>query len=60
MSAFNAYVLGFIVFIIGVALAATLLGVPPTWVGVGAVILSGIGILSAVTHTKRKDLPEES
>lgn len=60
MSSFNAYLLGFIVLIIGLALGAYLLGVSAVWIGVGAVVLIGIGIVSAVTRTKPKDLPEKS
>ncbi|HEX9085358.1 MAG TPA: hypothetical protein VF836_11525 [Gemmatimonadaceae bacterium] len=55
MSSFSTYLIGFIVLIIGLAIAAILLGVSPTWVTVGAIILIGIGIVSATTRTKPKD-----
>ena len=57
MSSFSTYLIGFIVLIIGLAIAAILLGVSPTWVTVGAIILIGIGIVSATTRTKPKDPP---
>ncbi|HXN75384.1 MAG TPA: hypothetical protein VN876_02040 [Gemmatimonadaceae bacterium] len=55
MSSFSTYLIGFIVLIIGLAIAAILLGVSATWVTVGAIILIGIGIVSATTRTKPKD-----
>jgi hypothetical protein len=57
MSSFSMYLLGFIVLIIGLALAAYLIGVPSVWIGVGIVVLIGIGILSAVSRTRRPDPP---
>lgn len=57
MSSFGIYVIGFIVLIIGLAIAATLLGVPPVWVGVGVIVLIGLGILTGVSKTKRPDPP---
>lgn len=57
MSSFSTYLIGFIVLIIGLAIAAIMLGVPQVWVVVGAIILIGIGILMATTRTKPKDPP---
>ncbi len=57
MSSFSTYLIGYIVLIIGLAVAAFLLGVNPTWILVGAVILIGIGIVTATTRTKPKDPP---
>jgi positive regulator of sigma E activity len=57
MSSFTTYMLGFIVLVIGLAVAAVLLGAPTTWIVVGAIILIGIGILSATSRTKTKDPP---
>lgn len=47
------YFLGFILVIAGLAYAAITLGVPDVWVGIGAVILIGIGLMSTVKNTKR-------
>jgi positive regulator of sigma E activity len=57
MSSFSTYLIGFIVLIIGLAVAAILLGVPQVWVVVGCIVLIGIGILMATTRTKPKDPP---
>jgi heme A synthase len=57
MSSFSTYLIGFIVLIIGLAIAAILLGVSQTWVVVGCIILIGIAILMATTRTKPKDPP---
>jgi positive regulator of sigma E activity len=55
MSSFSTYLIGFIILIIGLAIAAILLGVSSTWVTVGAIIAIGIGIVTATTRTKPKD-----
>jgi uncharacterized membrane protein len=58
MSSFAWYLIGFIILIIGLAVAASLLNVPTMWIGVGVIVLIGIGVLSGVSHTKRRDPPE--
>jgi len=55
MSSFSTYLIGFIVLIIGLAIAAILLGVSSTCFTVGAIISIGIGIVTATTRTKPKD-----
>jgi uncharacterized membrane protein len=57
MSSFSTYIIGFLVLIIGLAVAAYLLGVPTTWIVVGVIVLLGIGILSGTSRTKTKDPP---
>jgi uncharacterized membrane protein YiaA len=57
MSSFGIYLIGFIIFIVGLAIAAFLLGAPPMWIGVGVIVLIGIGILTGVSRTKRPDPP---
>ena len=57
MSAFGTFLIGFVVLIVGLAIAAYLLNVPTMWIGVGVIILIGIGILSATNRTKMKDPP---
>ncbi len=49
---FALYLTGFIVFIAGLAWLATVLGVAQAYILPGAVILLGIGIFSAATHTR--------
>lgn len=57
MSAFGLYVLGFLVLLAGLGYGAWLLHVPQTWIIVGILVLIGTGIMSAVSHTKRRDPP---
>jgi Mn2+/Fe2+ NRAMP family transporter len=54
---FGLYLTGFIVLIVGIALGAYFLNVPPKWIGVMVVVLIGLGILTGVTTTKRRDPP---
>jgi len=55
MSSFASYLIGFIILIVGLAIAAYLLNVPTTWIAVGVIVLVGIGVLSATTRTKMRD-----
>jgi hypothetical protein len=57
MTSFHTYLFGFIVLIIGLSLAAYLLGAPPVWIAVGVVILIGIAIMSASNFGDRSDPP---
>lgn len=57
MSSFSTYLLGFIVVVIGLAVAAFLVGVPPLWIAVGVLVLIGLGIVMATSHTKPRDPP---
>ena len=57
MSSFGTYLLGFIILVIGLAVAASLLGVPTMWIVVGVVVLLGGGIMAATNHTKPRDPP---
>lgn len=54
---FALYIIGFVIFIAGLAWAASLAGISATYIGVGAVILLGIGIFTAVGRTRAKDPP---
>ena len=55
MSKFGLYLMGYGLFVIGVAVAAFLLGAPPMWIAVGVLILLGVGIASGANKTKRDD-----
>ena len=57
MSAFGTYLIGFIILIVGVGIAAFLLNVPTLWIGVGVVILIGLGVVRATSHGRMKDPP---
>jgi Sec-independent protein secretion pathway component TatC len=52
---FSIYLIGFIIMIVGLAIAAHLLGVSATWIAVGVIILFGLGILMGVSSTRRRD-----
>jgi uncharacterized protein YqhQ len=52
---FALYIIGFIVLILGLAMGAYLLHVPPRWIGVGVVVMVGFGILTGVTMTRQRD-----
>ncbi len=52
---FGIYAAGFAVLIAGLVYAAHLLRLPSQWIFVGAVIMIGVGILSAVKATRQKD-----
>lgn len=60
MSAFMLYVIGFIVLLAGLIYGAWLIHIPQTWIIVGSLVMIGLGVMSAVSHTKRKDPPSEA
>jgi uncharacterized membrane protein YiaA len=55
MSAFATYLLGFVILIAGLALAAHLLNVPGWWIVAGVIVMIGIAVLTATTRTKQDD-----
>lgn len=57
MSSFAIYLAGMIVVIGGLAWGASLAGLAPQWIAVGAIVLLGIGIVTAVSRTRSKDPP---
>lgn len=57
MSSFGTFLIGFVIVIVGLAVAAFLLNVPPVWIIVGVVVMLGVGILMATTRTKPRDPP---
>jgi hypothetical protein len=57
MSSFATYLLGYIIFVIGLAIAAYLLNVPIAWIGVGVIVLIGLGVVTATNKTKPRDPP---
>lgn len=52
---FGLYSAGFAIVIGGLIYGAYLMHMPGRWIAVCAVVLLGIGILSAVTATRHKD-----
>jgi uncharacterized membrane protein YiaA len=57
MSSFATYLVGFVIVVVGLAIAAYLLNVPGMWILVGVVVLLGLGILTATSRTKPRDPP---
>ena len=57
MSSFSTYLLGILIVIAGLAIAAYLLNVPPLWIAIGALVLLGIGVVTATSRTKPRDPP---
>ncbi|MBX3654576.1 MAG: hypothetical protein KIS62_13375 [Ramlibacter sp.] len=52
---FALYMLGFLIFLAGLVWGAFEVGLPHVYIGIGALILLGIGIFSAVGRTRAKD-----
>jgi hypothetical protein len=44
--------IGFIVFIVALAIAAHMVGVPQVWIAIGVLALIGIGIIKASTRSQ--------
>ncbi len=57
MSSFGTYLVGFVLLILGLGIAAYLLNAPATWIAVGAIVLLGVGIMTATSRTKPRDPP---
>ncbi len=52
---FGIYATGFAIMIGGLAYAAHLIHMPTHWIVVGAIFMTGVGLLSAVKATRQKD-----
>jgi poly(A) polymerase Pap1 len=53
---FVLYLVGFLIFIGGVAWALVVAGVPGLYVAIGATIMLGVGIFTGVSKTRTKDM----
>ena len=58
MSSFSTYLIGFLILVLGLGIAAYLLNIPSMWIGVDVIVLIGIGVLSATSRTKMRDPAE--
>ena len=54
---FGIYLIGYLILIAGLALAANMLNVPGRWIGVGVICMVGIAIIHGVAATRHKDPP---
>ncbi|HYW57865.1 MAG TPA: hypothetical protein VE934_12950 [Polaromonas sp.] len=52
---FALYMIGFVIFLGGLIWGAVVAGVPTLYIGIGALIILGVGIFSAVGRTRSKD-----
>ncbi len=52
---FGLYAAGYAIVIAGLVYAAHLVHMPSRWILVGAIVMIGIGLLSAVKATRQKD-----
>jgi hypothetical protein len=52
---FGIYAGGFVIVIGGLVYAAHLMHMPAHWIAAGAIVLAGLGLLSAVKATRQKD-----
>jgi hypothetical protein len=52
---FALYAAGYVIMLAGLIYGAHLMHIPPRWITVGAIVMLGIGILSAVKATRPKD-----
>ncbi len=52
---FGLYATGFAIVIAGLIDGAYLMRMPAHWIAVGAIVMLGVGILSAVKATRQKD-----
>jgi peptidoglycan/LPS O-acetylase OafA/YrhL len=52
---FGLYLIGYIIFIGGMAYGAHLLKVPDVWIGVGVACIIGLAIAHGAIATRRKD-----
>ena len=51
---FGIYIAGYLILIIGLAIGANMLHLPPKWIGVGVLCMVGVAILHGVTATRRE------
>ena len=52
---FALYLVGFLLFIAGLAYGANIMHVAPRWIAVGVIVLAGLGIVTGVARTRQRD-----
>lgn len=54
MSSLALYLAGYVVLIAGLAYGAALLGVAPSWIVAGAIVLAGVALITGATRTRSR------
>jgi len=57
MSKFSIYLIGYLIFVAGVAFGLDQVGLSGRWVIIAVLILVGVGVAAGATNTKRDDPP---
>ena len=52
---FGIYIVGYLILIGGLIYGAVVMHVPTQWIVIGAIVLTGVGILTGVKATRQKD-----
>lgn len=52
MNWFNLSVLGWVILIAAVAIAAYMMHAPPVWIAIGCLALLGVGVIMSVSKSK--------
>ena len=52
---FALYLLGFVIFVAGIAWGLSVMGVSTTYIAIAVVVLIGLGMFTGVTRTRTKD-----
>ena len=60
MSLFAIYMIGYVLLAAGLLVGASILGVADQWLWVMGLVLLGIGVITAVTQTRKPDAPAAS
>ncbi|MEQ1784795.1 MAG: hypothetical protein ABMA14_25900 [Hyphomonadaceae bacterium] len=60
MPSFVLYLLGFVILSGGILFGANILGVSMEWIAVIGMVLLGIGVITGVAKTRRRDAPAAS
>jgi hypothetical protein len=60
MPSFVLYLLGFVILSVGILFGAHMLGVGMQWIGVIGLVLLGLGVITGVAKTRRRDAPSDN
>ena len=55
MTNFFVYMIGVILVVGALAYGASVMGISATWIGVGAVLILGLGVMGAIVKTRQKE-----